>query len=231
MSEPESPLPTEPGDDAPRRLAWWWWAAGAAVIVLAIVVAILLTRGGDNDSTATGTASTATVRESIDPSKGSPPDPSTSPTADDAETDATTPTSEAPGPEPSQTVPVDGEGTPEAGVTAEVEKIEAVEGTAEIPGEVGGPSLRVTVQVTNGTGSELDLSLAVLNLYYGAAMTPALPLGQPGVVPFPASVDAGESAAGTYVFNVPEDERDDITIELDLSVDSTVILFRGPAGV
>jgi len=231
MSEPENPQTTEPADD-PRRLAWWWWAIGAAVVLVALVLAVVLTRSDDTDTAATGTASTATVRESIDPSKGSPPDPSSSPSAGDETPTATPeePTAE-PEPAPTQTVPVDEEGTPEAGVTAAVSKIEAVEGTAEVPGEVGGPSLRVTVQIDNQTGSELDLSFAVVNLYYGEDMKPALPLGQPGVEPFPGSVDAGGSASGTYVFNVPVDERDDITIELDLSVDSTVVLFRGPAGV
>jgi hypothetical protein len=228
MSEPENPQPTEPAD-ATRRIAWWWWAIGAALVVVALVLAIVLTRSDDASTAATGTASTATVRETISPSKGSPPDPSSSPTAgEEATTAPDEPTGE---PAPTQTVPVDEEGTPEAGVTAAVSKIEAVEGTAELPGEVGGPSLRVTVQIDNETGSELDLSFAVVNLYYGADLKPALPLGQPGVEPFPGSVDAGRSASGTYVFNVPVDERDDITIELDLSVDSTVVLFRGPAGV
>ena len=108
--------------------------------------------------------------------------------------------------------------------------IESVQGEATLPGEVGGPSLRVTVNVHNGTDAELDLTGLVTNLYYGPDRAPAIQLTEPGAVAMPSSVPAGSDATGVYVFNVPTDQRDKVVVEVDLSADSTVVIFQGAVG-
>ena len=227
MSEPDSPQQPSVPEPGARRVAGWWWAVGAAVVAIA-VIAVVLTRPDSTDDVAASTTTSAAV---ISPSKSAAPTPSVAPSGEPSQEPSASVPPDPGSPAPTQTVPVTGEGTPSPGVTSRVSLIEAVQGTAELPGEVGGPSLRVTVEVTNGTDAALDLTGAVVNLYYGADDAPALPLGQPGVQPFPSSAAAGAVASGTYVFNVPVDERGNITVELDLSVDSSTILFRGPAGV
>ena len=226
MSEPVQPSPAD--DQSPTRPTWWWWVAGAIVVAVVVAVGIALTRPGSDDPSPTGTGTTT---------RSSTASPSTTPSATTPAPEESVPVEsapaapEVPAPGSTQTASIDGTGTPAADVTARVSLIEPVDGTAELPGEVGGPSLRVSVEITNGTASALDLTTAVVNLYYGPDAVPANPLGQPGVVPFAAQVGPGASTTGTFVFNVPLDARDDITVELDLSVDSAVVLFRGPAGV
>src|SRR5699024_7965089 len=53
------------------------------------------------------------------------------------------------------------------GLSARLVEVEDVDGTAEGPGEVAGEALRVTVELTNGTGRVVDLRGAVVNLYTG----------------------------------------------------------------
>ncbi|GEK21314.1 DUF4352 domain-containing protein [Cellulomonas xylanilytica] len=229
MSEPVNSPPVDEGASR-RRPAWWWWVAGAVAVVLAVSIGIALTRPTSDDASPTATGTSASASETASATSSAPSSTPTEEPSAPAEGEAPAP---APAPEPgsTQTAPIDGTGTPAADVTARVALIEAVDGTAELPGEVGGPSLRVSVEITNGTASALDLTTAVVNLYYGADATPATPLGQPGTVPFAEQVEPGASSTGTFVFNVPVDARDDVTIELDLSVGSAVVLLRGPAGV
>jgi len=126
-------------------------------------------------------------------------------------------------------VPLDAKAAPDEGVTAEVVKVEDVVGEAVLPGEVAGPAVRLTVDVRNGTRDDIDLRGAVLNLYLGDDRVPATGLVEPGSVPFPAEVVAGEDASGTFVFRVPEKSRDDLEVELDLTPTSTVVVFAGGA--
>ena len=126
-------------------------------------------------------------------------------------------------------VKIDAAATPAPGVQAKLLRIEAVAGLANLPGEVGGPSLRVTVQVDNGISGTLDLRYAVVNLYYGPEKTPAITLTEPGAKAFPDSIGKGGHATSAWVFNVPVDARDQVVVELDLSSAATVVLFEGAA--
>ena len=117
--------------------------------------------------------------------------------------------------------------TPIGGVVTSLTRIEKIQGVSNLPGEIAGPSLRVTVRITNNTASPVDLSGTVVNLYTGKELTPALPLSQPGAKPFPSSVAAGSSADGVFVFNVPASQRSAVRIEVDLSSQGNVLLFQG----
>ena len=63
---------------------------------------------------------------------------------------------------------------------------------------------------------------------YGADRTPASPLDDPSRRPFCGMVAAGESADGVYVFSVPADARDSVTIEVGYQAGAPLLLFTGP---
>lgn len=115
------------------------------------------------------------------------------------------------------------------GVSLEITKLESVEGTAQSPGDVAGPSVRVTLKLTNNTSAALDLSTAVTNVYYGADDTPGQQLPGPDGSPLPTSVAAGKSVTAVLIFSVPKAERADVSITFDYSVGVPVVLFEGSA--
>ena len=165
------------------------------------------------------------------------PDSSSSPSASDpsSESPSATPSessepSEDPSEEPGdETVDFDESVDVVPGVVASIAKLEAVDGEASGPGEVAGPSVRVTVSIVNDTTKSVALDTAVIVAYYGSDQTPAAELSGPGVSYLPASVGAGKSVTGTYVFSIPVDQRDDVRIVLDYSVDVPPLVFRGSA--
>jgi hypothetical protein len=107
--------------------------------------------------------------------------------------------------------------------------MEAIQGEAERAGEVAGPAVRFVVTVTNTTAQPVSLATALVNVYYGADATPAGELAKPGGSPFPQEVAAGGTAAGTFIFTIPEDERDDVLVTLDYQVGTPVLAFEGAA--
>lgn len=115
------------------------------------------------------------------------------------------------------------------GVTAEIARLEAVDGVAELPGEISGPAIRVTVRLTNGSAGALDLARVQVDLNSGADRAPGIALGEPGGAPFTGTLEPGRSAEGVYVYGVPLDRRDQVQILVLYSVDAPMMVFEGPA--
>lgn len=126
-------------------------------------------------------------------------------------------------------VPIDSPAPIATEVVASISKMEAVEGEAKGPGEVAGPSVRFTVTIRNDTDAEVDLSSAVITADYGSDRTPALQLFEPGGKNLPASVAAGESVKGVYIFSIPVEKRDRVRVTLDYSVGVPPLEFTGAA--
>jgi hypothetical protein len=231
---------TEPTERVrPQR----WQLVAAGVIVLLVAgggVALALRPGAEPGPGATGAGEPSSSSSSSSSSNGSssappsssgmptaaPTDGSTGPATGPATSPAPSPTGEAPRPSAAP-VPLDEPAQSRPGVDVRLASIEKVEGVTTIPGEVGGPSLRVTVEVTNGTKAAVPLSAAVANLYFGPDSSPAISLMEPGSKAMPATVAPGATATGVWVFNVPEDQRSQVVVEFDLAVDATVVLFSG----
>jgi cytoskeletal protein RodZ len=119
------------------------------------------------------------------------------------------------------------EGADLGAVDVEITQIESVEGEARGVGERSGPSLRITLALTNSTSEPVATDLALVNLYYGEELTPATELSGPGVEMFPSTAGAGETVTGRLVFLVPEDERDHVVIEFTYSTEAPKALFSG----
>lgn len=116
------------------------------------------------------------------------------------------------------------------GLTAKVDRLEAVSGTASGPGEVAGPAVRVSLTLQNQSDDHtVDLSNTVVNCYYGSDRTPASALSGPGARALPTRLAAGKSGTGQFVFSVPADQRNEVLVTVDYSVDTPVVAFRGKA--
>lgn len=114
------------------------------------------------------------------------------------------------------------------GVSVAITSVTAMTATAQGPGEVSGPALRIEVSVDNTSGHALDLS--------NTAVTLTDSEGNPGsgMLASPANWLDGEvasdtSATGTYVFTLPEDARDPITVTVQVDTTMTTAEFSGDA--
>jgi hypothetical protein len=230
-------VPPAPRATPTRRREALGGAALAAVAALAIAVASLTT-GPDGGAPATEAA------------------PSTAPSSTPSSTPSDVPPAEvpatpAPGPGdvPVVAAPVPaGEtgaadvfpvalpavalDTPAAGgdgVRAEVVSLEAIDGSGTGAGNIAGPALRVTVRLTGGTADPVALDLVGVTLTHGADQTPASPLDDPSADPFGGSLEPGATAEGTYVFSVPEGDRDLVTLSVGYRADAASLVFSGAA--
>jgi hypothetical protein len=202
---------------ARRRLLM---AAAAAVLVAVLVVLLVLL--DDDEATSAPPAGSATATPTA---ASEEPVPSALPTPE-----PTGPTEDVDEPPPSlPEVPLDAEAAVGNGIVATLPSIEAIEGTAVGPGNIAGPALRVTVRIANGTDQPVALGGVSVNLSHGPDAVPASPLDDPSRVPFATVVQPGESADGVYVFTVPADDRDEITVEVGYEAGAPLLLFTGSA--
>ncbi|GAA1831366.1 hypothetical protein [Agromyces salentinus] len=218
---------TEDLPDPARAGGGWRTAAIVGAIIVAIIAALVvglsLTGGAPPSalpSSGPSAAASDTTPSSSAPDEAVPTEaaPPVEPTPD------MTPVDQPPAAEP---VPISDPAEIAPALTARISAIEAVDGEAQGPGEVAAPSIRVTVEIDNATTEAAALDTAVVTAYYGSDSTPAAELREPGGRAFPASVAAGESADAVYVFSVPPDERDAVTILVDYSLDVAPLQFHG----
>ena len=187
-----------------------WWIIGAVVLVVAIVVVVVVAVTAGGKGAGPTSASTPVITT---------PPPLT-PTPQPGETGQTPAPSAPPAPLTSTSTPV-------PGVEVHLSSVEAVDGKANGVGEVSGPAIRFTVNVANTTDAPVDLKTAVVQLYYGAAQNPGLAVSGPGGSPLPTSVPAGQTVTGVYLFTVPEDQRDTVSITFDYRAGTPVVVFQG----
>jgi hypothetical protein len=212
---------TSPAQSRPsgrRRL----WAAVAGVSVVALVVLFIVLSGGDDDPPGTAGSTTGS-------STGTSSAPSSGAAATDSATAAPTPGDPNAAPPSLPPVALDDVAAVGNGMTASIVDIEAIQGEAMGPGNIAGPALRVTVRITNGTSAATSLDGVAVNLAYGADLTPASPLDDPSQRPFVGSVAPGKTGEGVYVFTVPEDSRDSITIDVGYEAGAPILVFTGSA--
>jgi hypothetical protein len=216
-----SPGGSSAGSGSRRAGLLWIVFVAAIVIAVVTVVAIGMASSGNQASPSASSAPRASHGAG---STGSPtPKPS-------AGTDAPAPGTSAPEEPPivvADSIPLTATAEPDPGVTVAVGTFESVQGEAQLAGDVAGPAIRFTVSITNGTTAPVSLSTALVNVYYGSDQSPASELQKPGGVPLPPEVAAGATATGTFVFTVPEGERNNVLITVDYRVGDPVIAFQG----
>lgn len=126
-------------------------------------------------------------------------------------------------------VAIDDVADPGTGMSFRVDRLEAVQGEANGPGEIAGPAVRVTVTASNDTGAPVLLETIVVDLVYGPDRTSAAPLSGPGSVRFSGELAQGASATGVYVFDVPVDQRDEVSVIVSYTAAVSPVVFTGPA--
>jgi hypothetical protein len=126
-------------------------------------------------------------------------------------------------------VAIDEEADPGTGMSFRLERLEAVKGEANGPGEIAGPAVRVTVVATNDTGAPVLLETVVVDLQYGPDDSSAAPLSGPGAVRFTGELAQGASATGVYVFDVPLDQRGEVSVIVSYLASVSPVVFTGPA--
>ncbi|KAA1422789.1 hypothetical protein FE697_011555 [Mumia zhuanghuii] len=197
-----------------RRLAGVVGAA-VGVIVIALVVVFLVTRPSDGDGD-TGADSEASAQQL-------PDNPSSDFTPGSLET---VPVEEV---EPASPVGLDEKAALGPDISATLEALRPVKGTARGAGEIAGPALQVKIAVTNGSDEKIDLGRAVVEVTYGKKRTPGMELSGPGAAPFPAALAAGDTAEGTYVFGVPKDARGRVQVTIAYTAGQPPAVFEGDA--
>lgn len=218
-----------PEPDVPHRRRAIWVTAGAVAVVVIVVLAVLLIRGNGSGATPgseSGQAGSGPLTDAEPSQQVTTPVPSVSipkPTATGKPT--VVPTQET----STTSAPLDDKVGLASGVEVRVAEIESVRGEAQGPGEIAGPAVRVTVMVRNKSDKDISMDMALVNVYYGAEKTPASTLSGPGAVPLPANLAAGKSARGAYVFSVPDNQRDHLTVEFSYSTKAPTVIFSGKA--
>lgn len=117
--------------------------------------------------------------------------------------------------------------TVKSGLDAKVTDISAVEGEAVGIGEIAGPAIKFTIEVTNDTDAEVSTNGVAVNLEYGKNATPAGQLSGPGTADFPTVIAIGKTASATYVFNVPVADRGLVRILLSVDASLPIAAFEG----
>lgn len=202
---------------------------GVAVVLIAVTV------GGDRpvdpssaDSSAAPTSSSAAPPSSGAPTStgGVPSDPAVPTAAPTTDPDLPpVPVDELP---PSQApVGLADTGTAGDGVTGEITDIAAIDAEVTGPGNISGPALRVSVQLTNGSATAIPLDSVTVTMTYGQDAAPASPLDDPSVIVFGGSLAPGASADAVYVFSVPTDSRNVVSVQVSHGVGAPYMVFTG----
>lgn len=229
-------VPQGPADDVPadrRRLVAL--AVGVVLVVLVVLVWVLVQRGdGTSPAAAPGTTPSATPSASAVPSEATTTGPSAAaaePTVDGTEPppggEVAPPDTYEPTTEPA--VGLEAAATFATGVGARLTRIESVAGQARGPGEVAGPAVRVTVELTNTTTETVGLDAAVVDVYAGEDLVPGAPLSGPGVRPLSGTLAPGASTTARYVFAVDPALRDRLQVTVSYDPTVTTVLFEGTA--
>lgn len=116
---------------------------------------------------------------------------------------------------------------PGGGITATVTDLVAVDGKGQGPGQIAGPAIRFTLNLNNGGSTAIDTGMVVVNVEGGPDHVPALVLSGPGAVNFPASTAPGAQSSGTFVFLLPDSQRDNVRIFFNFQVSSSIAAFEG----
>jgi hypothetical protein len=197
--------------------------SAAAVVILAVGVGAAL--ANREPATVSGPATTAPSATSAPvPSPSS--DPTSTPALEEEDEDDAPATPYEPVTEPA--VPLDQPVDFGTGVSARLVSIEPVDGVAEGPGEVSGPSLQVTVELTNATATSVSLDTTVVDLYAGPDAVPGELLAGAEDTLFSGEMAPGTSATAVYVFRVAPELRSRIQVTVSYTPGAPTVLFEGP---
>jgi len=110
-------------------------------------------------------------------------------------------------------------------VTAKIAEITPIQATATLPGEISGPAVAVTVEVDNGSADTIGLDSVTVTLTDSAGNPASTVSGSTGELS--GALAAAGSAKGMYVFTVPADARNPVTVTVNYSSGAPTLVFTG----
>jgi hypothetical protein len=115
-----------------------------------------------------------------------------------------------------------------AGVAVRITDVKAITAKAQLPGEVAGPAVALTLKVQNDSSGPVDLSSVVVTLL-DADQAPGIEMTAKPSDPLSGTLRAGKSTTGVYVFTVDKSRRNPISVNVTLAGAAPVLLFKGDA--
>jgi hypothetical protein len=112
-------------------------------------------------------------------------------------------------------------------LTAAIADPARVHAQARIPGEIAGPALSFTLQLTNHGRASLDLDTNIAVTAHDAAGVPFTALTT-STHPVSGTLRSGAHASGHYVFHLPDNTKNPVTIEVTYAATAEVARFAGP---
>lgn len=113
------------------------------------------------------------------------------------------------------------------GLTAGLVSIKSINAKAQLPGEIAGPALAITVEVKNNSSQAADLNTSVVTLQ-DSKKAPGGEMTASPARPLKGRLAPGDSSRGVYVFAVPENARKPIIVNVTIS-NAPVLVFTGNA--
>jgi hypothetical protein len=183
---------------------------GWRVLSVACLIILLAACSSGDDATA---PTTTTVRG------GSGPDA----TDDGATIDDTVPPAEKPVVDP---VPIDAVGEFGDGVTAQLTAVDDVDVEAFMPGELSGPGVAITIEVTNGSGEPINLDNVTVDLVEPPDVSATL-ITTHEDTSLRGDLAPGATATGTYEFTIAADARADVSVRVTYAAPKPTVVFEG----
>jgi hypothetical protein len=125
--------------------------------------------------------------------------------------------------------PLTGSVVVDSGVSVRLDGVTAITAKAQLPGEISGPAIEITVRVLNTSTQSISLNDVVVNATDSTGV-PGVQMSASPAAPFPASVAAGQQATGIYVFTLGTAHRDPVSITVSYRPGAPVALFTGNVG-
>lgn len=111
-------------------------------------------------------------------------------------------------------------------VAIEISEVESIETKATTPGEIAGPAVAMHVSIHNGSANKININSVIVTLKDSKSG-----LGQPTTSdpysPFAGDLAAGDSAKAVYVFLVPKDDRQALTLSVEYAAGRAGANFTG----
>ncbi len=114
------------------------------------------------------------------------------------------------------------------GVQVRISAVKAITAKAQLPGEVAGPAVSLTLVVKNGSDQAVNLDTVVVTLL-NSDQAPGIEMTAKPAAPFSGTLKAGKSTTGVYVFTVGRSLRNPISVNVTLNGEAPVLLFKGNA--
>ena len=113
------------------------------------------------------------------------------------------------------------------GVTVTVSGVRKINTTAELPGEIAGPGVQLTIVFRNGSSAPIDLGNVVVDLQDAAGVSATSMTATPAK-PVSGSLNSGATATGSYVFTLGRNFSSPAHLSVSYSAQAPVVLFSGP---